>query len=79
MCVFVCACQEAVRRAVLCGRLPCLQAFLRSQNRPEQTLPELRRVGLQHAFRCLAQRQLPHATTLFRNMVPHPHTVSMET
>ncbi|XP_059916690.1 spatacsin isoform X3 [Gadus macrocephalus] len=67
--------EEAVRRAVLCGRLPCLQAFLRSQNRPEQTLPELRRVGLQHAFCCLAQRQLPHATTLFRNMGFHVNEV----
>ncbi|CAL8360699.1 unnamed protein product [Lota lota] len=60
--------EEAIRQAILSGWVPSVQAFLRSQSRPEQTLLELRRVGLHHAFRCLAQRQLPHATTLFRNM-----------
>ncbi|KAG7262110.1 hypothetical protein CRUP_019498, partial [Coryphaenoides rupestris] len=60
--------EEAVSRAVLSGQLPRLQAWLRSQSRPEQSLAQMRRRGLELAFRCLAQRQLPQATALLRNM-----------
>ncbi|KAJ3595909.1 hypothetical protein NHX12_002321 [Muraenolepis orangiensis] len=35
--------EEVIRQAVLSGHLPRVQAFLRSQERPEQTLEELRR------------------------------------
>ncbi|KAL0967919.1 hypothetical protein UPYG_G00259670 [Umbra pygmaea] len=60
--------EEVVQRAVLTKQIPRAQAYLRSQNRPEQHLEELRRMGLRLAFTCLKRRDLKQATTLLRNM-----------
>ncbi|KAM4619363.1 spatacsin isoform 2-T2 [Polymixia lowei] len=60
--------EELVQQAILTNQIPRAQAFLRSRNRPEQSMEQLRMVGLRQVFSCLAQRDLPHASTLLRNM-----------
>uniref|UniRef100_A0A674AYM2 SPG11 vesicle trafficking associated, spatacsin n=1 Tax=Salmo trutta TaxID=8032 RepID=A0A674AYM2_SALTR len=61
--------EEVVERAVLTKQIPRAQAYLRSQNRPDQRLEELRSTGLRLAFNCLTHRDLEQATALLRNMV----------
>ncbi|XP_056138328.1 spatacsin [Lampris incognitus] len=60
--------EEVVQQAILSGQIPRAQAYLRRCNRPEQTMEELRRVGLRQAFSCLVHRELPQASALLRNM-----------
>eukprot|EP00063_Salmo_salar_P004610 XP_013979445.1 PREDICTED: spatacsin isoform X1 [Salmo salar] len=60
--------EEVVERAVLTKQIPRAQAYLRSQNRPDQRLEELRSTGLRLAFNCLTHRDLEQATALLRNM-----------
>ncbi|XP_046889233.1 spatacsin isoform X4 [Hypomesus transpacificus] len=59
---------EVVQRAVLTNQIPRAQAYLRSQSKAEQRIDELRMMGLQQAFSCLADRDLQLASTLLRNM-----------
>uniref|UniRef100_A0A8C7T6C1 SPG11 vesicle trafficking associated, spatacsin n=1 Tax=Oncorhynchus mykiss TaxID=8022 RepID=A0A8C7T6C1_ONCMY len=61
--------EEVVERAVLTKQIPRAQAYLRSQNRPDQRLEELRSTGLRLAFNCLTHKDLEQATALLRNMV----------
>uniref|UniRef100_A0AAZ3P5V7 Spatacsin C-terminal domain-containing protein n=1 Tax=Oncorhynchus tshawytscha TaxID=74940 RepID=A0AAZ3P5V7_ONCTS len=61
--------EEVVERAVLTRQIPRAQAYLRSQNRPDQRLEELRSTGLRLAFNCLTHKDLEQATALLRNMV----------
>uniref|UniRef100_A0A8C8JD16 Spatacsin C-terminal domain-containing protein n=1 Tax=Oncorhynchus tshawytscha TaxID=74940 RepID=A0A8C8JD16_ONCTS len=60
--------EEVVERAVLTRQIPRAQAYLRSQNRPDQRLEELRSTGLRLAFNCLTHKDLEQATALLRNM-----------
>ncbi|KAJ8249250.1 hypothetical protein GJAV_G00232780 [Gymnothorax javanicus] len=60
--------EEVIQRAVLTNEIARAQAHLRSVQRPEQRLVELRGEGLRLAFRCLTNRDLDQATALLRNM-----------